>query len=157
MQQLFLDVDVDTVHFTSKRFKSADMKNLSNEQMLDSLNVDMFGVYTPNGYSSSSDYFYITNLEIPSSKPDTYLGGFHCVGDQGGVQVKYISSGVGETPEEQTTHELGHWIGFPHTWKRNGFVRVIVDPNEGGTKDNFMDYKIRRKKWLKIQLLNHRR
>ena len=157
MQQLFLDLNVDSVHCKSKKLKLTDVNTLTNEQILDSLNLEKFGRKQPLGFSSVFNYFYITNLQKHDAQANTYLGGFHWVGDQGGVQVKYQVSSLGESAEEQTTHEFGHWIGFPHTWKKNGFINVVIEPNQAGTKDNFMDYNIKRKKFLKIQLLHYRR
>jgi hypothetical protein len=52
-------------------------------------------------------------------------------------------------------HELGHWLGLPHTFTSNSRIPIVVESSIGNTKDNFMDYNIKRKKWLKIQLLNY--
>ncbi len=160
LNQFFLDVTVDSIHFTSKRFKVAIMNSWGNSQIIDSLNSEKFGIKhgaTPTGYSSKDDYFYITNLERPGSTPDSHIGGFHWPGSPGGVQVKYIATQYNESAEELTAHELGHWLGLPHTFEKNTHVLVIVEPVQGGTKDNFMDYDVKRKKWLKIQLLNYSR
>jgi len=168
LNQFFLDVTVDSIHFTSRKYEVAIMNKWGNTQIIDSLNFEMFGVnhgVTPAGYSTTDDYFYITNLERPGSTPDTHLGGFHWPGP-GGVQVKYIGSNYNESAEELTAHELGHWLGLPHTFKKlraTGQIQKINPPfipiteYEGETNDNFMDYNVRRKKWLKIQLLNYAR
>jgi len=42
------------------------------------------------------------------------------------VQMKYLTTAHGETAEEATTHELGHWQGLPHTWDKNSHVTVII-------------------------------
>ncbi|QKG81016.1 hypothetical protein [Tenuifilum thalassicum] len=158
LNQFFLNIIVDSVHFTSKRYKVATMNGWSNTQIIDSLNYEKFGVIngaTPAGYSIKDDYFYITNLVRPGSIPGTYLGGFHNVKRPGGVQVRYITTPYNESAEELTAHELGHWLGLPHTFEKNAQVPVIVEPTQGRTKDNFMDYNVKRKKWFKIQLLNY--
>jgi hypothetical protein len=160
LNQFFLNVTVDSIHFTSKRYEVAIMNNWGNTQIIDSLNSEKFGVkhgVTPPGYSITDDYFYITNLERLGSTPGTHLGGFHWPGSPGGVQVKYIATQYNESAEELTAHELGHWLGLPHTFEKNTHVTLIVEPTQGGTKDNFMDYNVKRKKWLKIQLLNYAR
>ncbi len=159
LNQFFLNITVDSVHFTSKRYEVATMNGWGSTQILDSLNFEKFGIKRsseiPVGYSTKDDYFYITNLERPGSTPGTHLGGFHNVKKPGGVQVKYRVSAYNESAEEMTAHELGHWLGLPHTFDKNDKVTIIIEPNQGGTKDNFMDYNVRRKKWLKIQLLNY--
>lgn len=167
LNQFFLNVTVDSIHFTSKRYEVAIMNGWGNKQIIDSLNSEKFGTQNgamPTGYSTTKDYFYITNLERPGSTPGTHLGGFHWPGRPGGVQVKYIVGNYNESAEELTAHELGHWLGLPHTFKKirkTGQIQNITQPfipiteYEGETKDNFMDYNVRRKKWLKIQLLNY--
>jgi hypothetical protein len=158
LNQFFLNVTVDSIHFTSKRYEAAIMNSWGNTQIIDSLNFEKFGVkhgVIPPGYSTTKDYFYITNLERPGPIPGTHLGGFHWPGSPGGVQVKYTATQYNESAEEMTVHELGHWLGLPHTFDKNDKVTIIIEPNQGGTKDNFMDYNVKRKKWLKIQLLNY--
>ncbi len=166
LNQFFLNVTVDSIHFTSKKYKVGDMISWTTTQIIDSLNKENFGASGPTGYSINDDYFYITNLERPGPTPDTKLGGFHWTKSPGGVQVKYTVSSYNESAEEMTAHELGHWLGLPHTFKKlraTGQVERINPPfipiteYEGETNNNFMDYNVRRKKWLKIQLLNYAR
>ncbi|NLD47254.1 MAG: hypothetical protein GX660_08645, partial [Clostridiaceae bacterium] len=157
MNQLFLNFTVSSTQYSCTTYTTTQMQGLTNQQIIDNLNNDKYGRTTPTGYSSTKDYFYLTNLDIPSlNNPNAYLGGFHKVGYPGGVQVKFRTTPYHETAEAATAHEFGHWLGLPHTWDSRGLVPVI-HPNEGGTKDNFMDYKINRKKWLKVQLLNYTR
>jgi len=103
------------------------------------------------------DYYFITNLDRGD------VGGFHQTGDAGGVQTLWKGSAIGETQEEVTAHELGHWQGLPHTFRvfsATGDVQTIPAPflwvteNEKGTRDNFMDYSVIRKTWFKFHLLN---
>jgi hypothetical protein len=155
MNQLFLDIEIDTFQFKST-YSTSDLIGWTNKNIIDSLNIDFFGNKEPANFSKSHDYFYITNLDI--KKPNgNYLGGFHYTGGQGGVQVKFRNSAIGESAEEMTTHEFGHWLGLPHTWNKNAYIKVEVQSSESLTKDNFMDYYVLRKKWLKLQLLNYRR
>ena len=110
--------------------------------------------------TKKDDYFFLTNLSISGSTPGTYKGAFHLPGRAGGMQVMPRNTTYSETVEELTTHEFGHRFGLPHTWESNNFIQVIIAgsglPSAGGlTRDNFMDYNVRRKKWLKIQLLNY--
>jgi len=159
LNQFFLNITVDSVHFTSK-YKVTDMNNWTNIQIIDSLNYEKFGIQhgeTPKGFSTTDDYFYITNMVRSGPTQGSYLAGFHNLNRPGGVQVKYISTSYNESAEELTAHELGHWLGLPHTFEKNTQVPVIVEPVQGSTKDNFMDYNVKRKKWLQIQLLNYLR
>ena len=155
MNQLFLDYKIETDTLNSA-YTTSQMQSWTKQEILDSLNIEFHGTDNPGGYSNAYDYFYITNLSIPGSNPGTYLGAFHKVGAPGGVQVKYRRSTSGETAEEATAHELGHWMGFPHTFESNAQTGgMVIDPAKGGTRDNYMDYNIRRKKWFKRQLLNY--
>jgi len=158
LNQFFLNVVVDSIHFTSK-YKVVDMNGWGNTQIINSLNLEKFGIkpgVIPTGYSTTKDYFYITSLERQGTIPGTHLGGFHWPGSPGGVQVK-IPTSYTESAEELTAHELGHWLGLPHTFERNSYVPIIVEPVKGSTKNNFMDYNVKRKKWFQIQLLNYLR
>jgi hypothetical protein len=160
LNQFFLTINIDSVHFVSKKYNVEDMSNWTTKQIIDSLNIENFGVKSPNEYAINGrkkDYFYITNMERPGSTPGTYLGGFHWTGSPGGVQVKYISTQYNESAEEMTTHEFGHWLGLPHTFEKNTNVPVIIEQTKGATKDNFMDYNVKRKKWLNIQLIKYDR
>jgi len=155
LNQLFINLVVDSIHFISKKYNVNDMRSWTTTQIIDSLNTENFGNNIPTIYDAMHDYFYITNIVRPGSVPNSYLGGFHKIGIPGGVQVKYIVTSYNESAEELTAHELGHWLGLPHTFEKNTQVSVIIEPTQGGTKDNFMDYNVKRKKWLQIQLLNY--
>ncbi|MCF6352193.1 MAG: hypothetical protein L3J06_04190, partial [Cyclobacteriaceae bacterium] len=157
MNQLFLDFDVNSYHHQS-RFNTEDLKGISQEQILDSLNVEYFGnIDPPAKYGTELDYFYVTNLDIKKTE-STYLAAFHWVNAPGGVQVKFRSSTSGESRHGAATHEFGHWLGLPHTFeigKGKYTSKKLVDGTQGATSDNFMDYKVQRKKWFKFQLLNY--
>jgi hypothetical protein len=60
-------------------------------------------------------------------------------------------------PGEATAHELGHWLGFYHTFEPEASK---LDPSkkieQGRTQNNFMDYfndNGYRKSWFKYQLM----
>jgi hypothetical protein len=63
--------------------------------------------------------------------------------------IKYISKRVSLLPlylcellpnQKIVVHELGRWIGLPHTFENNNTIPVI-NSNQGGTNYNFMDYQ----------------
>lgn len=115
-------------------------------------------IHNPNGYSSEHDYFFVTDIQmVKNAKTGESVGAFHFTFNNGGVFVKFIGGKNGATRVGAATHEFGHWLGLPRTWEKNERVKVIFNSSKGGTRDNFMDYKIRRKKWVKCQLLNYKR
>jgi len=163
MNQWFLEFKIDTVHLELRNRTTTQFEAYATNQIFDSLKHRKFG---PNNkmteYNQTRDYFFITNLEIPGTGTDTWKGGFHNRLNNGGMQVKYKAGTYNETAEELTAHEFGHWQGMPHTWERGGRIGLAIigsaPPTAGGlTKDNFMDYNVRRTKWLKIQLLKYTR
>ncbi len=155
MNQLFLDFSLVRDTLKSKH-TSTQVQKWAQVAILDSLDLEFFGTQSPSGYGIEKDYYYITNLEIKTSTGSN-VGAFHYTGGNGGVQMKYQTTAHGETAEEATTHEFGHWLGLPHTWESNSHISVIINSTQGGTRDNFMDYKIKRKKWVKHHLLNYDR
>lgn len=145
---------VNKIEFASS-YKTTDLSGKSSMAILGALAQDKFG---SSGFPSGVkvDTYFITNIDIGE------LGGFHRTGDAGGVQLKWNGSSSGETQEEVTAHELGHWQGFPHTFRVLSTTNkeqnikppfIWVTENEKGTNDNFMDYDVRRKTWFKFQLL----
>lgn len=155
MNQLFLEMTVDTVHLGSS-YKTTDFGGKNSAYILQLLKTEKYG-YMGFPAGIEVDYYFITNLDRGD------VGGFHLTGDAGGVQTLWKGSAVGETQEEVTAHELGHWQGLPHTFRVfsiRGEVQTIPAPfpwvteNEKGTNDNFMDYGVRRKTWFKFQMLN---
>jgi len=168
MNQLFLNIIVDTVNvnlsLTKKRLyekvdsimkvnKSGDF----NQKIYIILIREIYNQKRLVETSPTDDIYLITNLE----RGDT--GGFHGVGVRGGLQLKCNRSAIGETPEELTAHELGHWLGLPHTFRVNSVTGKVQDfpkgftwitEKEGETWDNFMDYNVRRKTWFRFQLLH---
>ncbi len=153
MNQLFLDFDfIEWKH--NSALTTTKVQKWNKQQILDSLNKEYFKGKNLINYGNNKNYYYVTNLVIKTSSSSN-LGAFHYTGDPGGVQMKYQTTAHGETAEEAAAHEFGHWLGLPHTWGTSKNVRVIVNTTQGGTQDNFMDYKIRRKKWFKHQLLKH--
>jgi hypothetical protein len=162
--QLFINFRVDTLQFPVRR-TTAFFQALNNTRpIMDTLERLKFGPGGARGVlqvDEDNDYYFITGLSIP--RPNgAQLGGFHATGGEGGVQMQFIASSYGETSNELTAHELGHWQGLPHTWETNAWVNVRIAgtalPTGGGlTGDYFMDYNVRRKRWFKIHLLNYRR
>jgi len=163
MNQWFLEFQIDTVHLEFRNRTITQFAGYKTNLIIDSLKIKKFGTkHTVPNYDVNTDYFFITSLEIPSAGTDVWKGGFHYTDQNGGVQVKYRKTTYGETAEELTAHEFGHWLAMPHTWEPGGTLSFAIigsaPPTAGGlTKDNFMDYNVRRKKWLKIQLLSYRR
>jgi hypothetical protein len=55
-------------------------------------------------------------------------------------------------------HELGHWIGLPHTFENNNTI-LVINSNQGGTNYNFMDnqdgFKSRKYQWDWINDINN--
>jgi len=153
--QLFLEMVVDTVHLGSS-YKTTDFSGKISAYILQLLKTEKYGFMGfPAGIEV--DYYFITNFDRGD------VGGFHQTGDAGGVQTLWKGSAIGETQEEVTAHELGHWQGLPHTFRAfsaTGDVQTIPAPflwvteNEKGTRDNFMDYSVIRKTWFKFHLLN---
>ena len=155
MNQLFLDYTI-LVDSIASNYTTSQMQKWTKQEILDSLNIEYHGTDNPAGYGGSDDYFYITNLSVPGSKPNTYLGAFHTIGAPGGVQCKYRTSTSGETAQEAAAHEFGHWLGMPHTFESNQRMgRIVINSTVAGTRDNYMDYNIRRKKWFRRQLLHY--
>jgi hypothetical protein len=155
MNQLFLEIKIDTMHFNSKYNLVNVSKNIDN--VYNYLRNEKFGTDLPSDAGVENDYYFITNIDNDS------VGGGHNRSKAGGIQVKWKGSGYGETQEEVTAHELGHWQGLPHTFRVHSKTKEVqkIDPpciwvtqNEGKTIDNFMDYNVRRKSWFKFQLLN---
>jgi hypothetical protein len=156
LNQLFLNVEVLNSLFTSTQLSLMELGQLDNDELIKKLNKE----YNPQGYSRTIDYMYITNLErkpIGQSK-DRLLGGFHNPSSPGGVMVKFKSTPYNECAEELLAHELGHWLGFPHTFKigdnYSSQIFPVVAPQGGtnGKGNYFMDYDTQRKKWFKVQL-----
>jgi hypothetical protein len=76
--------------------------------------------------------------------------------------IKHISKRVSLLPlylcellpnQKIVAHELGRWMGLPHTFETSNEIPFIINASKGGTNHNFMDYNIRRKRWYKIQLI----
>ncbi|MFK7061586.1 fibronectin type III domain-containing protein, partial [Flavobacterium oreochromis] len=124
--------------------------------------------YLPPGIDDANDFYFITNLEKEKFAADGstslgFIGGGHFRSTNGGLFLKTPSSAYNETSLETDSHEFGHWVGLPHTFEEkdaNGSVIPKPQPfftvhtNEGDSQHNFMDYKIKRKTFFKIQLLN---
>ena len=151
MNQLFYDAHLDTIHFTSNTYKVSDMELLNNNVILQNLNLEFYKISPPPGFDMNNDYFYITNIDKQGK------GGFHITGDPGGVQLLYRQPITKETAIELSAHEIGHWFGLTHTFETNRLIPFIIDPKQGGTFSNFMDYYIIRKDWFKIQLIKCKR
>jgi len=154
LNQLFVNISVDSVHVNSKLRKSNLNSCATSQDVLDSLIKDIFNNNIPPEYDRVHDYYFITNLEITKPNGDK-LGGAHRLNKIGGISVKNFSL-IGETTEELIAHELGHWLGLPHTFENGGNIPVI-NSSQGGTKnngDNFMDYNLLRERWFRIQLIN---
>jgi hypothetical protein len=162
--QLFINFRVDTLLFPVKRTTAFFQGLNATRPIIDTLELLKFGrggAPAALTVDQDHDYYFITSLSIP--RPNgANLGGFHSLGSPGGVQMQFIASSYGETSNELTAHELGHWQRLPHTWETNAWVNVRIAGNglplSGGlTGDYFMDYNVRRKRWFKIHLLNYSR
>jgi hypothetical protein len=155
LNQLFVNCSVDEKYATVNLNKSYFSGNNANTSTIMAVLEDsIFNNKVKMDNNNSHDYYCITNLDI--TMPDgKKLGGAHWKGKRGGYSVKNYST-IGETNEELIAHELGHWLGLPHTFESDNKMPVI-NSNEGGTNHNFMDYNIRRKRWYKIQLINIKR
>ncbi|MBO7142051.1 MAG: hypothetical protein J6V76_02965, partial [Bacteroidales bacterium] len=106
------------------------------------------------------DYFFITNKEKKRGD-NKYVGGFHYTRYKGGVLFKTDQSF--DTRYDQCAHEFGHWLGLPHSFRKQPdatsderikipfyfLVKMMKD-----TQTNYMDYDITRKSWFKNQLIN---
>jgi hypothetical protein len=166
LNQLFMDITICELYHDDILTKDSII-NLSNKatnsnlELLKILNTHMFNLYGnhPPYYYTTRDYYYITNLVRPGIVAGTYNVGFHITGKNGGVHVAHTQSVFNETSNEIAAHEFGHWIGLPHTFEATSTQPLIplIEEAQGKTLDNFMDYNIRRKRWLKIQLLNTNR
>ena len=152
MNQLFLDVNIDTICFASSLTKDS-LSGLSNLQIVQRLEGDRQAQSPGRGIDHT--YYYITNLSLGN------LGGFHAVGDGYGLKTASITSAFGETENEICAHEFGHWQGFYHPFDNatNGPspYNINIVGIKGDTKRYFMDYDIRRKKWFKYEMLNVKR
>jgi hypothetical protein len=160
------EIDQDRITFLSR-------KN-STEAIYYGLKVKKFPTYEWDKevaeYNKKFDYYFVTDIEkvkttADDGSPGSYLGGAHWLGTNGGAHLK-TTSPIGETQVELDAHEFGHWIGIPHPFEekdRNGNIVhkskpfIKIETNQGSTKDNFMDYNVRRKTWFKLQLLNTNR
>jgi len=149
MNQLFVNVLIDTVHFSSS-FETSFFTSKTSYLLYSYLVNEKYGASGLPNNSVTDDYYFLTNLDRGS------VGGFHNLGEAGGIQTRWKGSDYGETQEEITAHEFGHWLGLMHTFpKEDGSAdpgQIIIGP-VAKTRGNFMDYNIRRKSWFKFQFL----
>jgi hypothetical protein len=158
MNQLFVEfTSVDTLHFYCT-LKESDLEKYTNpDSVLIKLNKDAIKNHGNkfasilNDIYKDIDFYFITNLDIQLSG-NNYLSGAHFTGKKGGFSVKNHSAN--ETDYEIMAHELGHWLGLPHTFEKSNKIPFIINASKSGTTHNFMDYNIKRKRWFKIQLMN---
>jgi hypothetical protein len=162
MNQLFLNFEIVSTYFASRN-KSEYYQGRSSEFILSIFDYEYF-LNPAIIKNAGEDYFYVTNL-IRMKTEGEALGGVHNLGKSGGFQVKVEDLG-GQSSEELTAHEFGHWINIPHTFEdkdKDGIKKIpvlpfiIIHPTQGESKENFMDYNIQRKSWFKLQLLNYNR
>jgi hypothetical protein len=162
--QLFLNMTIDTVHLYIDEKKSV-FESMENRELLSRLEISL-GRKNPQSLSNAIDWpktytvYFITDLVLKGDNVGDFKGGAHRVGAAGGFQAR-LPAGIRETPQTVTAHEFGHWQGLPHTFRKyNGRIQNIPPPftplteNTGGTTDNFMDYGVRGKTWVKLQLIN---
>jgi hypothetical protein len=151
LNQLFMDVTLTEEKYDAK-FESKSISGKTNEQILDDLKFGKFASLTaPSKYNQILDYYFVTNL-VRQISEDAALGGAHLTASAGGFHVKLNDSG-GEKIESLAAHEFGHWINFPHTFELNRNLPLMINSTKGGSKENYMDYNIKRLSWYKVQLL----
>jgi len=156
MNQLFLNFNVNQNEFESK-YSKEEIEDMGKTEILLLLTEEYFGTKYPEEYGADKDFFFITNLEKEKGVgTNKYTGAFHRISNYGGVHMDNTKTYSGDF-FRSTSHELGHFIGLPHTFKDNPNAKVhkIVNPTEGYTGNNYMDYFIQRNNWFKFQLLNY--
>ncbi|NDW11238.1 hypothetical protein [Dysgonomonas sp. 520] len=152
--QLFIKFNVDTVRYNSNlRTVAFDTCTTSTSAfiMLRTNAAPRFNFATNFGghLTIPTDYYFITNLSINGSD----VKGAHYTNNAGGgIRFK---NGTSVSDGEITAHELGHWLGFPESFKGNGvIINFPINTTQGATRHNFMDYGVTRRRWYKIQLIN---
>lgn len=156
LNQFFINVQVDQEQFEVNAERVRFLTNITTSTgLFYQLLNRRYNERDLAAFSSTRDFYFVTNIEQRMPGTENYLGGAHLNGSPGGLQVKNKSE-RNETDAELAAHEFGHWIGLPHTFENNINI-PLINTTHGATKNNFMDYNVNRKTWFKVHLTNTNR
>jgi uncharacterized protein (UPF0147 family) len=156
LNQFFINVQIDQEQFEVNVERARFLTNIiTSTALFYQLLNRRYTEPDLAAFSTTRDFYFVTNIEQKMPGTENYLGGAHLNGSPGGLQVKNKSE-KNETDEELAAHEFGHWIGLPHTFESNPNI-PLINTTHGATKSNFMDYNVNRKTWFKVHLTNTNR